>query len=108
MRGGALCGVVLLVLVAGHQAMSWCTGSGTVIGNISVRAGELSSADEIRRLEDNAMLARALVYVDTHPVKAEAVDPQKTDEHKQWLADVERELARHRVPAVRSGAAVAP
>jgi hypothetical protein len=54
------------------------------------------------------MLARALVYVDMHPVKADAVDPQKTDEHKQWLADVERELARHRVPAARSGTVVAP
>ena len=34
------------------------------------------------------------MYVDAHPVKPDRVDLQRADEHKQWLADLKRQLCR--------------
>ena len=60
------------------------------------------ASQELRRLEDDAKLARALVYVECgYAANPATVDPECADKHRQWLANVEGELARLHVPAVR-------
>jgi hypothetical protein len=95
-RFGALIGALCTAVVALHFGPLWETPL-----DFGLRAIEGSGTEELQRLEDDAKLARALVYVDAHAVNPAAVDPERADKHKQWLASVERELARLHVPAAR-------
>ncbi|HVU88937.1 MAG TPA: hypothetical protein VHD36_16555 [Pirellulales bacterium] len=90
----SLVGVVLYR----HTLWEITSGCGLVFGGVSSARATTDSmvADQLRQLEDSAMLARALVYLDAHPVKPDMVDPQRADEHRQWLADLERQLAQWR------------
>ncbi len=64
------------VVLYRHTLWEISSGCGLVFGEVSnARAtSDPVSADELRQLEDSAMLARALVYLDAHPVKPEMVD----------------------------------
>jgi hypothetical protein len=86
------------VVLSRHTLWEISSDCGLVFGSVSSArpTPPAAIAEQLRQLEDSAMLARALVYVDAHPVKPDRVDLQRADEHKQWLADLERQLARWR------------
>jgi hypothetical protein len=92
--------MIIVCLLAGILAWRHAPSQGEALRQLATKGPDEERA-ELQRWEDSFMLARALVYLDLHPANPAAVDEQRVDEHKRWLAQVECELARRRPSAER-------